>query len=143
MAINAGVFKGRAVAGSEQYGTTKGGNDQIVVDVDLETGDRVSAFLVFSEAAAPHSMKRLRALGWEGDNLADLQGLGSRECDVRVSYEQWEGKEKMRVEIVTGGTVTIKDPLDDRSKRAFAQRFANLAKQTKAEPEKKGDRIPF
>lgn len=136
MTINAGTYRGRGVEGSEQYGTTRGGNDQVVVDLQLETGEVVSTFLYFSEAAAPHSIKRLRALGWDGDNLADLKGIGSRDVDVRVSYEEYEGKQQMRVEVVTGGTVTIKDPLDDKGKRSFAQRYATLAKSIRPEPKK-------
>jgi hypothetical protein len=136
MAITAGTYRGRGVEGSEQYGATKNGADQVVVDLQLETGEVVSTFLYFSEAAAPHSVKRLRALGWAGDDLADLRGIGTQDVDVRISYEEFNGKQQMRVEIVTGGTVTLKDPLDARGKKQFAQRFANLVKSVKAEPPK-------
>lgn len=147
--IQAGTYRAKAIAGSEQYGMTKGGNDQVAVDLKLETGDVVTAFLVFSEAAAPYSVQRLRALGWEGDNLAQLDGLGTTTADVRISYDEWEGKQKMKVEIVTGGTVKLKDTLDERGKKQFAARFANLAKSIKPEPRKQrepgddSDGLPF
>lgn len=128
--IEAGVYRGKAVAGSEQYGQTTNGNDQIVLDLQLETGDTVSTFLVFSEKAAPWSMKRLRALGWQGNNLADLTGIDSSEVDVEVRYEEYQGEMKMKVQIVAGGTVTLENQFDDKGKKAFAAKHAALAKAT-------------
>ncbi len=128
--IQAGVYRGKAVAGSEQYGATSNGNDQIVIDLTLDTGDTVSTFLVFSEKAAPWSMKRLRALGWSGTDLTDLTGIDSNEVDVEVKYEEYNGDMKMKVQIVTGGTVTIENQFDDKGKKAFAAKHAALAKAT-------------
>ncbi len=127
MSIQAGKYRGRAVAGSEQYGQTKNGNDQIAIDLDLETGERVSTFLFFSEKAAKYSIQRLRALGWQGSDLADLSGIDLNDVDVEISYDEWEGKQTMKVNIVTGGTVTLDKPLDDKGKRAFAAKFKGLA----------------
>jgi hypothetical protein len=131
--IEEGTYRARAVEGSEQYGQTSKGNDQIVIDLDLETGDRVSTFLFFSEKAAPHSIKRLRACGWKGNDLSDLKGIGAEEVDVRVYYEDYEGKESMKVEIATGGTVVLadKDRYDAKGKAAFAKRFQNLVSSVK------------
>lgn len=129
--IEAGIYRGRAIAGSEQYGQTSKDNDQIVLDLQLlELGETVSTFLVFSEKAAPWSMKRLRACGWTGDNLADLTGIDSQEVDVQVRYEEYNGDMKMKVEIVVGGTVTLENQFDDKSKKAFAAKFRDLAKAT-------------
>lgn len=142
MAKLEGTFKAYGVEGSEQYGVTRGGTDQVVVDLKLETGDVVSTFLYFSDAAAPHSIKRLRALGWRGTDLSNLAGIGSEEVDVRVYWEEYEGKENMKVEIVTGGTVVLKDPLDAKGKSQFAKRYANLAASVKAEPKSAPKRAP-
>ena len=129
--IAQGTYRAQAVEGSAQYGQTKTGTDQIIIDMDLiDIGERVSVFLYFSEKAAPHSMKRLRAAGWQGTNLADLSGLGSQECQVSVKYEEYQGEQKMKVEIVSGGTVTIQNAFDDKSKKAFAAKYAELAKTT-------------
>lgn len=133
--IPAGNYRGKAVAGSEQYGETSNNNDQIVIDLDLtDIGERVSTFLVFSEKAAPYSMKRLRALGWEGTDLTNLQGIDSKEVDVEVKYEEYQGEMKMKVQIVAGGTVTLEKKFDDKGKKAFAAKFASLAKATVPTP---------
>lgn len=129
--IEAGNYRGKAIAGSEQYGTTSNGNDQIVIDLDLlDVGERVSTFLVFSEKAAPYSMKRLRACGWEGTDLSNLSGIDKNEVDVEVKYEEYQGEMKMKVQIVTGGSVVLENQFDEKGKKAFAAKFANLAKAT-------------
>lgn len=127
MSIDAGTYKGRAIAGSEQYGKTSNGNDQIVLELDIGGGVTVSTFLYFSDAAAPYAIKRLRACGWTGDDLSSLVGVDANEVDVAVKYEEYKGEQKMKVDIVTGGTVTLETPLDDKEKRAFAARFKGLA----------------
>jgi hypothetical protein len=133
--IDAGVHRGRGIAGTEQYGTTSNGNDQIVVDLDLfDIGEKVSTFLVFSDAAAPYSMERLRALGWAGTDLTNLTGIDKSEVQVEVKYEMYQGEEKMKVQILTGGGVVLKNKLDDKGKKAFAARYANLAKSTTPAP---------
>jgi hypothetical protein len=136
--IPAGNYRGVAVAGSEQYGTTSNGNDQIVIDLDLpDIGEKVSTFLVFSDRSAKYSLDRLRAAGWSGDDLSNLEGIGSVECEVEVKYEQYNGETKMKVQIVTGGTVTLKDRLDDKGKKAFAAKYRDMAKN--AAPKKAPD----
>jgi len=131
MSIDAGTYRARAVAGKEQYGQTKNGTDQVVLEMDLpDLGQTVSVFLYFSDAAAPHSIKRLRLAGWTGDDLSNLEGLGSRECDVVVKYEDYKGEQKMKVEIMSGGTVVLENKLDDKSKKAFGAKFKALAKST-------------
>jgi hypothetical protein len=128
--IQAGTYRGHAIEGTEQYGTTSNGNDQIVIDLMLtDISEKVSAFLVFSDKSAPYSMERLRALGWQGNDLSNLTGIHRNVVDVEVKYEMYQGKENMKVEIRTGG-VALKDKLDDKGKRAFAARYAHLAKAT-------------
>jgi hypothetical protein len=129
--VSAGTYRGRAIAGTEQYGTTSNGNDQIVLDLDLiDLGEKVSTFLVFSDKSAPYSLERLRACGWKGDDLSNLSGIDANEVNVEVKYEMYQGDEKMKVQILTGGGVVLKDKLDDKGRRAFAARYAKLAKAT-------------
>lgn len=141
MTIAAGTYKGRGVAGSEQYGTTSNGNDQIVVDVDLtDIGTRVSTFLVFTDKAAQFSIDRLRALGWDGNDLTNLTGIDRNEVDVVVKYEMYNNEQKMKVEILTGGgRVSLQNQMDDRGKRAFAARFNKLAAAAAPKPGNGGD----
>jgi hypothetical protein len=129
--IQAGSYRGKAIAGSEQYGQTSNGNDQVVLDLELiDIGEKVSTFLVFSDKSASYSIERLRALGWRGNDLSDLSGIDENEVDVGVAYEDYQGEQKMKVQILTGGGVVLKNKLDDKGKRAFAAKYADLAKAT-------------
>lgn len=132
--IAAGNYRGRAIKGSEQYGQTSNGNDQIVIDLDLlDIGEKVSTFLVFTDAAAQYSLDRLRACGWTGDDLANLTGIDANEVDVQVKYEEYKGEQKMKVQILTGGgAVKLKDQLDDKGKKAFAAKYRDLARSVAA-----------
>lgn len=132
--IPAGDYRGKAIKGTEQYGQTSKGNDQIVIELDLlDIGEKASTFLVFTDAAAPYSIDRLRALGWKGDDLSNLDGIDANEVGVQVKYEMFEGQEKMKVQILTGGgSVKLKDQLDDKGKKAFAAKYKDLAKSVAA-----------
>lgn len=132
MSIEAGTYRGRGIAGSEQYGKTSNGNDQIVIDLELESGERVSTFLVFSDKAAKYSMDRLRALGWKGNDLTDLTGIDQNEVAVEVKYEEYQGEEKMKVQIRTGSGVVLKETLDANAKKAFGAKYKALAVRTPA-----------
>lgn len=133
MSIPAGTYKGRGVVGSEQFGVTKNGNEQIVVDLDVALADgevrRLSTFLYFSDAAAQYALDRLRALGWTGDDVTNLAGIDANEVDVDVKYEMYDGEPKMRVEINTGGgRVKLTDQMNDKQKAGFAARMKAFAK---------------
>lgn len=151
MSLPKGFYKGRAIKGSEQYGVSKNGNDQIVIDLDLGELGQASTFLNFSDAAAPYAIERLRACGWKGDDVTDLTGIDANEIDVQVKYETYQGKEQMKVEIATGGgKVKLENQMDDRSKRAFGARMKQFLKGNGAatpkpasKPQETPDDLPF
>ncbi len=132
MTIQAGNYRGRGIEGSEQYGTTSNGNDQVVIDLELlDIGEKVSTFLVFSERAAKYSMERLRALGWSGNDLSNLSGISTNEVEVEVKYEEYQGEQKMKVQIRTnGGRVQLQNQFDDKGRKAFAAKYKALAAST-------------
>ena len=155
-AIPAGFHKGRIIAGSEQFGTTKNGTDQIVLDVDLtDLRRQVSVVLFFSEKAAPYALEKLRACGWTGDDVTQLSGIDANEITVVVKYEVFEGKERLRADIATtGGRITLESPMDAPAKRGFAARMKAAAKtvpratpvqsqKRPAAPETDEDDVPF
>lgn len=128
----AGFYKGRGVAGSEQHGYSRDGGGQISIDVDVQISDqevaRLTTILAFAGKGGPISIDRLKALGWDGSN--ELRGIDTLEPDVEIKYEIPPGKteEVMRVEIKTagGGRFTFKKPMSEPEKRGF---MANLSKQ--------------
>lgn len=147
--LAAGYYKGRAIVGSEQYGLTEKGGDQIALDIELVSGDRVTTLLYFTDAAAPYAIERLRACGWVGDDVTQLDGIEKNEIDVQIKYETFEGKERMKADIATGGgRLTLSRPMDPQQKRAFAARMKQAVKNGLSKPpaktgqSKDGDEIP-
>lgn len=132
----AGFYKGcRGVAGSAQY-AAKNGNEQIAIDVYVPELERAfTTFLYFSDAAAPYAIERLRALGWTGDDVSDLTGIDQRDVDVQIKYETFEGKQRMKVDISTGGgRIKLENQMDEKQKRAFAARMKAVLKSSGATP---------
>ena len=131
MSIKAGYYKGRAIPGSAQHGYAKDGvSEQIAVDLQLETGDRVTTVLSFNGGAVPYSIERLKALGWDGSN--ELNGIDRNEVEVQIKYEVPPGKteEVMRAEIKTkSGRFTFNNQMNEQQKRGFMSNLSNLAKQ--------------
>jgi hypothetical protein len=138
-----GIFKAHAIAGSEQYGETTNGHPQIALvfhmKVDGSTQD-ASTFLIFSPESAPYSYERLRACGWEGNDLTDLKGIDKNEVDLKVWQDSYEGKPQIKVEIVGGGKVTMAKPL---SKEAFAAKVRAVTGVSGPSTTTSGTKPPF
>lgn len=127
--IPAGFYRGRAIAGSEQYATNpKNGNEQIAVDFDIPSLSRaLTVFFYFSENASQYAVEKLRACGWTGDNIGSLTGIDANEVDISIKYEVYEGKERMKVDVSTGGgRVKLENQMDEKAKRAFAARMKSF-----------------
>lgn len=146
--VKAGVYKGRAVKGSEQYGKTSGGTDQIVLDLAIkELGRNLQTFLYFSEKSAPYSIERLRKCGWKTDDILDLTGIDENEIDVEVLYEMYQppdgspARTVMKVNIIAVGRVQI-DQFSDADKRAFRARVSAMMGK-KPDPAFSGTQFPL
>lgn len=129
--IPAGFYKGRALANSEQYGTSKEGTEQIALDLEIPSLNRcLTTFLFFTDNATEFAIQRLRACGWTGDDVTKLVGIDTNEIDVSVKYETYQGKERMKVEIATngGGRVKLQATMDEKAKRSFGARVAMMIK---------------
>jgi hypothetical protein len=114
--IKTGIYKARAIDPvkggyiESAYGKSKSGIPELLLRVDIPAIGRVlTTPLYFSAEAAPHSVSRLRACGWKGEDLADLTGIDANEIDVDISYKAWsqvdggDGSLKLKVQILSGG----------------------------------------
>lgn len=156
--INPGQYKAKAVKGSVQVGETEKGTLQIAIDLDLKdstSGQSVgvmTTFLYFSEGAAPFSWERLRALGWKGngvDEIDKMDTIDANEVDARVTQpEQYKdpttGAMKngnSKCEILTGGgQVKIQKPLDMGT---FKARMKALSGGSGGAPQATENKPPF
>lgn len=145
--IAAGRYKGKAVKGSEQYNMLEGKAPCVAIDLKIASsgGDVfMTTFLYFSEAAAPYSYERLRALGWKGQGPADLSDfstIDANEVDIEVTKEVFEGKERTKANILTGAShVTLTDKVDPKT---FAAKVAAMLGNSGAAPVASGAKPPF
>lgn len=76
----------------------------------------------------PFSIERLRACGWRGADIRQLDGIDAEEVDVQISFETWEGKQRLRAEIRTGYTFPLEYTMKDADLGAFAADVAKFIK---------------
>lgn len=111
----AGIYKGRAVPTSVQYGESKNGTPELLVMFNAPSLNRqFTVPFYFSAAAAPHSVAKLRLCGWEGGDLSNLAGIDRNEVDLQITWEPYEGQMKMKVQVAGGGQFTTANPVDSK-----------------------------
>ena len=136
--ITAGNYEGKAIKGKVQFGETNNGSLQIAIDMELfdaqnNSVGQMTTFLYFTEGSQQFSYERLRLLGWKGsgpDDIDKLDDIFTNKVPCRVTppepFTDKDGSKKMgqsKLEIVTGGTVTLSKPVDAIS---FKQRLKML-----------------
>lgn len=139
--IPIGKYKARGVEAA--LGMTKSGNEQIAVLVEIThgdyAGDQLTWYGHFTDKTTERTFESLRALGWEGDDLMDLRGIGSNEVTIVIEHEEGnDGRVRARVKWINsgGGGLAMKERLDEGSARAFAARMkgAAIASRSKGGP---------
>jgi hypothetical protein len=101
-----------------------------------ETGRNIYKRCYLSEAAAPISMKQLRALGWTGNKLSKAmsEGLGTRKANALLIVKDLKGKLVEDVKGIYEPTPrTTKNPVDSTSLEAFDALFEDVAAGVEAE----------
>ncbi len=128
--IQAGYYRARAIEGSEQFGFSKNGGEQVAIVLELlDLRRQVTTLLAFGGNGMGPSIERLKALGWDG-NPAGLAGIGTHEVQCEIKYEDWQGKISMRAEIKTrDGKFSFKAPMAEQQKRGFLAELAKVAAQ--------------
>lgn len=124
--IEAGKYKARPI--SWALGMTDTEKEQVAVEIeflDLAVTPRTLWWYgYFTPNALESTVKALRAMGWEGDDLATLQ-LQDREVEVVVEHEDYKGVTRPRIRWINapGGGPAVKKPLGTDQARAFATKM--------------------
>lgn len=138
--VKEGIYKKCRVQEEDiQYGESSKGTPEIVLQVFVPDLNRhFSTLLYFSEGGAPGSFERLRACGWEGDDLSNLKGVGKNDIDFSIRYEEYQGEQKMKTSIMTGGgrieTSKAMDPKSFAAKVAMITGKGSVPKDVKPPP---------
>lgn len=107
---------------------TKAGDPQVFIafaDVG-DLGQPPAYFGGFGEKSLSHTMKALRACGWQGHDVLELEradcGLDRNQVELVVEHEQYEGKPRAKAKWINvpGAGVT---PLSAEKKASFAQQM--------------------
>lgn len=129
--IDLGVHRVRATACA--LGETQTGKEQIGVELEFFEceGERLTWYGFFTDASLEITLRALRALGWQGDDITELDGVEDAtsllpsEAEAVVQEETYEGKTRLRVAFVNaaGGGVRLKQRLDPGKKAKLAERM--------------------
>lgn len=120
----------RARAKRAELGYTSKGTEQVAVTFEVE-GHTLTWFGFFTDKTADSTLRGLAATGWRGDNLSDLSGVGTLECEVVVVMEpDLDGRDRTRIRWVNrpgSGGVELKKPMGPAERQAFAERMRGKA----------------
>ena len=126
-----GIYKGKACKRADgtmaQYGDRENGNLELIVDfaIKFDDGVRVRSIPQYINASTlEFVIERLRACGWKGDDISNLAGVDANEIDIEVSVEEYQGKQRNKYNIMTGGgRFSVSRPVDPKM---FNAKFAAL-----------------
>jgi len=131
--ITAGKY--RAKAKGHQWGRSKNGNEFVRLDFEFTTGAVSGQHITwdgfFTEKTQERTIESLEYCGWEGGSLKDLRGLGSKEVELAIELESYEGTEYARVKWVNEIRGDVKVQLDTGGVAALEQRLKGLMLQRK------------
>lgn len=138
--INEGRYKARGVEAA--LGFTGTGKEQVAILLEItegeHAGDRITWYGFFTEKTTERTFESLRALGWSGDDLADLASTSANEVSIVVEHEEDnEGTPRARVRWINGGGgIAMRDTMDAGAAKAFAARMKGqaIASRQRAKP---------
>lgn len=106
---------------------TKKGDPQVFLKFKALDGTEPPAYFGgFGERSLPFTLKALRACGWTGSDVTEIEhanaGLDRNEVSLKVEHETYEGVERAKVSFVNAPGQALK-PLDPAKKASFAQQM--------------------
>lgn len=147
--ITEGKHKARGTEAA--LGLTAGGKEEVAVALVIldgeHAGDSITWHGYFTEKTQQRTIESLRYLGWEGDNLAVLDGIDRNEVTIVVEHEEGQdGKTYAKVRWINGpgGGLALKERMDPGAAAAFAQRMRGfvVAQGQKTKPATAGAKPP-
>lgn len=106
---------------------TKSGAEQYAVELELQdgSGQRLTWFGGFSsDKATEITVKALRTLGWQGDDLDNVQLNAEADVRIVVEHDEYQGRPQVRVRWINPlGGLTTRAPLDAGRRKGFAERM--------------------
>lgn len=123
--IDAGRYTGRVTGYA--FGETGNGDDQLGISVELfdehqrSLGEYTWYGYFHTEKSFAQTMKTLKVgLGWQGDDVTNLDEVVGVEVSGVIAHETYEGETKARLAFINApGGVAIAKPLDEGRKASL------------------------
>lgn len=139
------AFDCMATAGEHDVAWTSKGDEQIAVECKLLDGPMAGQSLTWyggmgDDIAGEHTRKEwteidLKKMGWDGADLIDCVGLGTKTFRVHVEPDNYNGKSSMKIKrIFASGGLAVKNRLSDDEKQRLRQKLKG-ARNSQAQPE--------
>lgn len=126
-----GTFRARAQ--DAQLTTSTNGTERVSLEFVVVEGEGQGERILWdgylTEKSTEFTVKALRAMGWQGDDLADLSTVGTKDCNILTDEEEYKGKYKVKVKYVNelgGRGVALGEKLTPEQARAFAAKMRGL-----------------
>ncbi|WP_163869629.1 hypothetical protein [Myxococcus eversor] len=126
-----GKYRARGVQGA--LGVAGTGAEQVAVEFQLlgndgsehYVGQSITWFGFFGDASLEHTIKGLRACGWQGDDVSDLTGVDTYEVILVIENETYRNETRPKVKWVNsmGSGVALKQQMEPTQARTFAQQM--------------------
>lgn len=142
--LAAGTHRARAISGTPCKASTGTEQVAVVFRVPTEEGDQTITWFGFcTDKTWHHTVRSLRACGWQGDDITDLTGIDANDVDLVIEHEEYDGKMQARVRFVNEvGAAPNITPMDEDSKRLFAARMRGLMAAGAGKPTAKAKAKP-
>lgn len=131
--IPEGTYPAKAT-GEYEFGTAESsGNEQVGVSFRITQGEYAGRVLTWygffnTPENSQRTVKSLRACGWKGDDVTNLEGLATDEVSIVVEVDDYNpSKPTNKVAWVNGGGgVAMKNVMTPQQKKALAARMKGL-----------------
>lgn len=155
-----GTYVGRACAW-ELTSSKNTKTEEMLVKFSLEDGSYVYWDGWLTGRAWQRTVEALKACGWDGVSIEEMEGMGTKEVELVLEEEEYEGTVRTKVKWVNaigGGQMRVARPMEgDERRRFLAKMQARLghtgpAKKASAPPQQRkqapskppaDDDIPF
>lgn len=134
--IAEGKHEALAIQWSQVTEHEKTGNEEIRVMFEVcggeSNGERATWRGYFTEKTAERTLESLRYMGWDGDDVTNIQGLDNNKVQIVVEHELWDGKVQVKIQWVNRlFAVHQGTPMGQSKKAEFSKRMKELVLASK------------
>jgi len=125
-----GTYRAKVI--EKELTEAKTGTPQVAITYEVTEGDHagetIRDYAALSEKALPYTVAKMRACGWTGVDVSALESLGSKECQIVVATDVYNGESRLRVKFVNDldRAAPSIGSMDAAKKKAMAAKLRGL-----------------